>query len=75
MAIEISKFLADMKEIRKHIDPEEKIRQWEELKQRSQSKPPEKKQSISKFVSPTLIVLRADQQKRKKSDGNEEKPE
>ena len=75
MAIEISEFLADLKKMRKHIDPEEKIRQWEELKQRSQSKPPEKAQSIPKFVSPTLIVLSADPQKRKKSDGNEEKPE
>ena len=75
MAIDISEFLADMKEIRKHIDPEEKIRQWQELKQRSQSKPPEKKQSIPKFVSPTLIVLSAKPQKRKKSAGNEEKLE
>ena len=75
MAIEISKFLADMKEIRKHIDPEEKIRQWEELKQRSQSKPPEKAQSIPKFVSPTLIVLSADPQQRKEVNSNEEKSE
>jgi len=68
MAIEISKFLADMKEIRKHIDPEEKIRQWQELKQRSQSKPPEKAQSIPKTVSPVLIVLSADPQKKKGSN-------
>ena len=75
MAIEISEFLADMKEMRKHIDPEEKIRQLQELKQQSQLKPPEKTQSIPKTISPTLIVLSADPQKRKKSDGNEEKPE
>ena len=68
MAIEISKFLADMKEIRKHIDPEEKIRQWEELKQRSQSKPPEKGQSIPKTVSPVLIVLSAGPKKKKGSN-------
>ena len=73
MAIEISEFLADMKEIRKHIDPEEKIRQWEELKQRSQSKPPEKAKSES--VSPTLIVLSADPQQRKEVNSNEEKSE
>jgi len=64
MAIDISEFLADMKEIRKHIDPEEKIRQWQELKQRSQSKPPEKAQSIPKTVSPVLIVLSAGPKKK-----------
>ena len=68
MAIDISEFLADMKEIRKHIDPEEKIRQWQELKQRSQSKPPEKGQSIPKTVSPVLIVLSAGPQKKKGSN-------
>ena len=68
MAIDISEFLADMKEIRKHIDPEEKIRQWQELKQRSQFKPPEKAQSIPKTVSPVLIVLSADLQKKKESN-------
>ena len=68
MAIEISEFLADLKEMRKHIDPEEKIRQWQELKERSQSKPPEKAQSIPKTVSPVLIVLSADPQKKKGSN-------
>ena len=68
MAIDISEFLADMKEIRKHIDPEEKIRQWQELKQRSQSKPPEKAQSIPKTVSPVLIVLSAGPKKKKGSN-------
>ena len=60
MAIEISKFLADMKEIRKHIDPEEKIRQWQELKQKSQ------------FVNredcktgPFLLVMKAEEKKKK----------
>ena len=75
MAIKMSEFLADMKELRKGIDPQEKIRQWQELKQQSQLKPPEKTQSIPKTISPTLIVLSVDPQKRKKSDGNEEKPE
>jgi len=75
MAIKMSEFLADMKELRKGIDPQEKIRQWQELKQQSQLKPPEKTQSIPKTISPTLIVLSADPQKRKKSDGNEEKSE
>ena len=75
MAIKMSEFLADMKELRKGIDPQEKIRQWQELKQQSQLKPPEKTQSIPKTISPTLIVLSADPQKRKKSDGNEKKPE
>ena len=68
MAIDISEFLADMKEIRTHIDPEEKIRQWQELKQRSQSKQPEKAQSIPKTVSPVLIVLSADPKKKKGSN-------
>ena len=75
MAIEISEFLADLKKMRKHIDPEEKIRQWQGLKQRSQFNPSEKTQSIPNFVSPTLIVLGPVQQKRKKSDGNEKKSE
>ena len=75
MAIKMSEFLADMKELRKGIDPQEKIRQLQELKQQSQLKPPEKTQSIPKTISPTLIVLSADPQKRKKSDGNEEKSE
>ena len=68
MAIEISEFLADMKEIRKHIDPEEKIRQWQELKQRSQFKTSEKAQSIPKTVSPVLIVLSAGPKKKKGSN-------
>ena len=65
MAIEISEFLADMKEIRKHIDPEEKIRQWEELKQASQFKTSEKSQSIPKTASAVLIVLSAGPQENK----------
>ena len=71
----MSEFLADMKELRKGIDPQEKIRQWQELKQQSQLKPPEKTQSIPKFVSPTLIVLSADPQQRKEANSNEEKSE
>ena len=67
MAIKMSEFLADMKELRKGIDPQEKIRQLQELKQQSQLKPPEKTQSIPKTISPTLIVLSADPQKRKKT--------
>ena len=67
MAIKMSEFLADMKELRKGIDPQEKIRQLQELKQRNLSKTPEKGQSIPKTVSPTLIVLSADPQKRKKT--------
>ena len=63
----MSEFLADMKELRKGIDPQEKIRQLQELKQQSQLKPPEKTQSIPKTISPTLIVLSADTQKRKKT--------
>ena len=68
MAIDISEFLADMKEFRKHIDPKEKIRQWQELKQRSQFKTSEKTQSIPKTVSTVLIVLSADPQKKKGSN-------
>ena len=75
MAIKMSEFLADMKELRKGIDPQEKIRQLQELKQQSQLKPPEKTQSIPKFVSPTLIVLSADPQQRKEANSNEEKSE
>ena len=75
MAIEASEFLKELRASRAGIDPQEKLKQLQELKQRSQSKPPEKKQSIPKYVSPTLIVLGADSQKRKKSDGNEEKSE
>ena len=65
MAIEISEFLADLKEMRKHIDPEEKIRQLQELKQASQFKTSEKAQSIPKTVSPVLIVLSAGPQENK----------
>ena len=75
MAIDISEFLADLKELRKGVDPQEKIRQLQELKQRSQFKSPEKTQSIPKFVSPTLIVLSADPQQRKEANSNEEKSE
>ena len=75
MAIEASEFMKELRISRAGIDPKEKLRQLQELKQRSQSKPLEKKQSIPKFVSPTLIVLSADPQKRKKSAGNEEKSE
>ena len=75
MAIKMSEFLADMKELRKGIDPQEKIRQLQELKQQSQLKPPEKTQSIPKTISPTLIVLSADPQQRKEPNSNEEKSE
>ena len=67
-----------MKELRASragIDPQEKMKQWQELKQRSQFKSPEKTQSIPKFVSPTLIVLSADPQQRKEVNSNEEKSE
>ena len=73
MAIKISEFLADLKELRKGVDPQEKIRQLQELKQRSQFKSPEKEKSES--VSPTLIVLSADPQQRKEANSNEEKSE
>ena len=69
MAIKMSEFLADMKELRKGIDPQEKIRQLQELKQQSQFKSPEKEKSGS--VSPTLIVLSADPQKQKGEEGEE----
>ena len=69
MAIKISEFLADLKELRKGVDPQEKIRQLQELKQRSQFKSPEKEKSGS--VSPTLIVLSADPQKQKGEEGEE----
>ena len=75
MAIKMSEFLADMKELRKGIDPQEKIRQLQELKQQSQLKPPEKTQSIPKTISPTLIVLSDDPQQRKEVNSNEEKSE
>ena len=67
-----------MKELRisrAGIDPKEKLKQLQELKQRSQFKSPEKTQSIPKFVSPTLIVLSADPQQRKEANSNEEKSE
>ena len=73
MAIEASEFMKELRISRAGIDPKEKLRQLQELKQQSQFKSPEKEKSES--VSPTLIVLSADPQKRKKSDGNEEKPE
>ena len=68
MAIKMSEFLADLKELRKGVDPQEKIRQLQELKQRSQFKTSEKAQSIPKTVSPVLIVLSADPQKKKGSN-------
>ena len=75
MAIKMSEFLADLKELRKGVDPQEKIRQLQELKQQSQLKPPEKTQSIPKTISPTLIVLSADPQQKKEVNSNEEKSE
>ena len=69
MAIKMSEFLADLKELRKGVDPQEKIRQLQELKQQSQFKSPEKEKSGS--VSPTLIVLSADPQKQKGEEGEE----
>ena len=73
MAIKMSEFLTDLKELRKGVNPQEKIRQLQELKQRSQFKSPEKAKSES--VSPTLIVLSADPQQRKEANSNEEKSE
>ena len=73
MAIKMSEFLTDLKELRKGVDPQEKIRQLQELKQRSQFKSPEKEKSES--VSPTLIVLSAEPQQRNEANSNEEKSE
>ncbi len=73
MAIKLSEFLAISKELRKGVNPQEKRRQWQELRQQSQFKSLEKAQSIPKTFSPVLIVLRADPQKKKRSDIIKEK--
>ena len=73
MAIEASEFMKELRISRAGIDPKEKLRQLQELKQRSQFKSPEKEKSES--VSPTLIVLSADPQQRKEANSNEEKSE
>ena len=73
MAIKMSEFMKELRASRAGIDPQEKMKQWQELKQRSQFKSPEKEKSES--VSPTLIVLSADPQQRKEANSNEEKSE
>ena len=65
--------MKELQTLRAGIDPKEKLRQLQELKQRSQFKSPEKEKSES--VSPTLIVLSADPQQRKEANSNEEKSE
>ena len=65
--------MKELRALRAGIDQKEKLRQLQELKQRSQFKSPEKAKSES--VSPTLIVLSADPQQRKKENSNEEKSE
>ena len=69
MAIKISEFMKELRTSRAGIDPKEKLRQLQELKQQSQFKSPEKEKSGS--VSPTLIVLSADPQKQKGEEGKE----
>ena len=69
MAIEASEFMKELRISRAGIDPKEKLRQLQELKQQSQFKSPEKEKSGS--VSPTLIVLIADPQKQKGEEGEE----
>ena len=69
MAIKMSEFMKELRTSRAGIDPKEKLRQLQELKQRSQFKSPEKEKSGS--VSPTLIVLSADPQKQKGEEGEE----
>ena len=66
MAIKMSEFMKELRALRAGIDPKEKLRQLQELKQQSQFKSPEKEKSGS--VSPTLIVLSADPQKKKGSN-------
>ena len=66
MAIKMSEFMKELRTSRAGIDPKEKLRQLQELKQQSQFKSPEKEKSGS--VSPTLIVLSADPQKKKGSN-------
>ena len=69
MAIEASEFMKELRISRAGIDPKDKLRQLQELKQQSQFKSPEKEKSGS--VSPTLIVLSADPQKQKDEEGEE----
>ena len=69
MAIKMSEFMKELQTLRAGIDPKEKLRQLQELKQQSQFKSPEKEKSGS--VSPTLIVLSADPQKQKGEEGEE----
>ena len=69
MAIKMSEFMKELRASRAGIDPQEKLRQWQELKQQSQYKSQEKDKSGS--VSPTLIVLSADPQKQKGEEGEE----
>ena len=73
MAIEASEFMKELRISRAGIDPKDKLRQLQELKQQSQFKSPEKEKSES--VSPTLNVLSADPQQRKEENSNEEKSE
>ena len=68
MAIKMSEFMKELRASRAGIDPQEKMKQWQELKQRSQFKTSEKTQSIPKTVSAVLIVLSADPQKKKGSN-------
>ena len=69
MAIKMSEFMKELRALRAGIDPQEKMKQLQELKQQSQFKSPEKEKSGS--VSPTLIVLSADPQKQKGEEGEE----
>ena len=69
MAIEASEFMKELRISRAGIDPKEKLRQLQELKQQSQFKSPEKEKAGA--VSPTLIVLSADPQKQKGEEGEE----
>ena len=69
MAIKMSEFMKELRTSRAGIDPKEKLRQLQELKQQSQFKSPEKEKSGS--VSPTLIVLSADPQKQNGEEGEE----
>ena len=68
MAIKMSEFMKELRASRARIDPQEKLKQWQELKQRSQLKTSEKGQSIPKTVSPVLIVLSAGPKKKKGSN-------
>ena len=76
MAIKMSEFMKELQTSRAGIDPQEKLRQWQELKQgKNTSETSPKAGSKPKSVNPTLIVLSADPQQRKEANSNEEKSE